>query len=833
MEKYELKGNKFIVYGIEPYIKREEYAFSTKEEVELKDGIEEIGNSAFYSNGLKKVVFPNTLKRIEDKAFYFNNLKELFMPDSVEYIGECCFSQNFLNDVKLSNSLKIISDMSFENNKIKKIELTDSIIKVGKKTFYNNEIEELKLSNNIEEIDELAFSKNKITNLELTESLETIGKEAFLDNEIVTLKLSSKLKNIEEGAFKNNKIEQIEFNENLDIITDYSFSENRLVILNLPVNVTKIGNSAFSFNNLEIVEFNDKLQYIGARAFANNKIKSLNLKENITYIAESAFTLNEIKELILSNNIKEIKFNTFSHNKIEKLVLPNTLEKIERNAFNSNNISCVVLPNTLKYIGENAFTDNKITNITIPSNIEVIEEDAFDDEVIITIKNTTLPNNFIKNFGTQNIINASKILDICPSFKFEYINKSMLENMLINEDSIKGFMNNVKVFDRLIKESNIPELKYKDLDEYTDFYKMCHIFGLFNTGGDKQQEIIDKIKEFLNIYDINQIHQLFTDIKIRPYNEKLGNIILDEYDHPKLKEIIAKFYNNYSIIYKSILENRKEIIGILNSNVNKEEDLSRKEELKRQLEELKQLKKLITIDDIIKYISEHTFIVREENDKLNNIINILSSYLSQEEFDKIQDIYEEGKKVNDKYFSNIVDKNQDGIHYYWPSKDNPINIILGYLCDCCAKYGGAGEDIMIQSIVNPKIKNLVIYDSMRNVIAKSTAFYNEEKRYLLFNNVEISHRFMNNKNTKTKDFEELYEALIRGIEDQMECMKQKGYIIENVRIGMARNDLSETIIRRKNEVKHSEFLMNYDYNNYGGDANIPEFGQAILKVKKR
>lgn len=831
MKNYELKGNKFIVYGIEPHIKREEFAFIQREEVELKEGIEVIGNSAFYSNGLKKIVFPNTLKIIEDKAFYCNRLTELFMPNTVEYIGESCFFQNSLNNIKLSNILKIVSDMAFENNNLTVLDLPDSIIKVGTKAFYNNEIEELKLSNNLKEIGELAFSKNKITILDLPDTLDSIGVEAFLDNKIVSLKLPLNLRIVKESSFKNNKIEELKFNENLEIIEDSSFNNNRLKVLIIPNNVTKIGNSAFSFNNLEIVTFNDKLKYIGARAFANNKIKSLNLKENITDISESAFTLNEIKELVLPNSIKEIKFNTFSHNKIENLVLPNNVEKIERNAFNNNNISNLVLPRTLKYIGENAFTDNKITDIILPSNIEEIEENAFDNDVIVTIKNVTLPTDFIKIFGTQNIIKASKILDICPSFKFEYLNKSMLENMLINEDSIKGFMNNIKVFDKLIKESHIPELEDKDLDEYTDFYKMCHIFGIFNTGGEKQREIVNKIKEFLNIYDINQIHQLFTDIKLRSYNEKLSNIILDEYDHPKLKEIIAKFYNNYSVIYKSILENRKEVIGILNSNVNKEEDLSRKEELKRQLEELKQLKKLITIDDIIKYISEHTFIVREENEKLNNIINILGSYLSQKEFDEIQDIYEKGKKVNDRYFSNIVDKNQDGIHYYWPSKDNPINIILGYLCDCCAKYGGAGEDIMIQSIVNPNIKNLVIYDSMRNVIAKSTAFYNEEKRYLLFNNVEISHRFINNKYTKTKDFEELYAALIRGIEDQIDCMNEKGYKVENVRIGMARNDLTETIKRNGIRIKHSELLDNYDYNNYAGDAHL--MGQAVIKIKSK
>lgn len=832
MNDYELKGKNLTIFGI-PVISKQQFGFKEYEKVLIQEGTHTIEDSAFYYCRLKEAILPNSLEIINDKAFYSNKLTEIIIPNNVKFIGKSAFMDNILKKVVFSNSLQEISDQAFNKNKIQALEIPDSVLKIGNSAFFDNEISYLKLGNNIKEIGQMAFASNNLTSIELPDSLERIYTNAFYNNKLTSVTLPSKILEVGGNAFINNKIEEVNLNDKLISIGYSSFANNKIKVLNIPENVLKIENCAFSFNQIEEIKFNSKLQYIGPRAFANNNIKNLNLKENITYIAESAFTFNEIKNLVLPDSLKEIKFNTFSNNKIENLVLPNNLEKIERNAFNNNIISNVILPNTLKYIGENAFTDNNITNITIPSNIEKIESDAFDKDVIITIDNITLPNDFIEKFGTENIVKVAKILKICPSFKLEYINKKLLDVLIISEDSIKGFMNNSKVFDKLIEEANIPELENRDMEEYTDFYKMCHIFGLFNTGGEKQQEIINKIKEFLSVYDINQVHQLFTDIELKPYNEKLSSIILNEYDHPKLKEIIAKFYNNYSVIYKSILENRKEIIGILNSSVNKEEDLSKKEELKKQLEQLKCLRKLITIDDIIKYISEHTFIVREENDKLNNIINILSSYLNQEEFDEIQNIYEKGKKVNDKYFSNIVDRNQDGIHYYWPSKDNPINIILGYLCDCCAKYGGAGEDIMIQSIVNPNIKNLVIYDSMRNVIAKSTAFYNDEKRYLLFNNVEISHRFMNNKNTKTKDFEELYEALIRGIEDQIECMEEKGYVVENVRIGMARNDLSDTIIRRRNEVKHSDFLMNYAYANYGGDANIPEFGQAILKVKKR
>lgn len=828
MKNYEFRENELTIYGNESSIKDQQFSFLYIEDLKIEDGIYYIGNSAFYSCGIKNIELPNTLKIIKEKAFYSNKLTKIEFKDNIEYIGEYAFMENKLESIILSNRLLEINKSSFMNNKIEDLVIPDSVIKINKSAFMNNEIKQLKLSKNLNEIGEEAFYNNELTHIVLPSNLERIGSNAFSNNKLTEVVIPSKIEIIDKNAFSGNEIIELKLNEKLKIISNSSFYNNKITYLDIPKNVIKIDDSAFFSNEIEKIKFNEKIEYIGSKAFANNNLEELNIPLSVNYIADSAFTVNQIKSIRFNDNLKEIKSNAFSHNLIENLILPNSLEKIESYAFYDNNIKNIILPNTLKSIGEKAFSSNSLINVNIPNSIEKIGTNAFDSNVIVTINNHTLPNYFIKRFGTENIIKASKILEIAPNFDFNNINVKMLDVMIINNDNIKGFMNNIKVYDKLIDELHIQELYDFSSEEYIDFYKMCYILGLFNTGGIKQKEIIKKIKEIFKLYNIDDIHEIFTTIELKEYNEKVSNILLNEYNHPKFREIVSKFYNNYSVIIKSILENKKEIIGLLNAKIKTEQT----EENILKLEKLKRTKKEVTIDDIIKYIEDHVFIVKEENEQLNNIITILCSYLNQEEFDKIQNIYEKAKQVNDKYFSNIVDKKQDGINYYWPSKDNPINIVLGYLCDCCAKYNGAGEDIMIQSMINPSIKNLVIYDSMRNVIAKSTAFYNEEKRYLLFNNVEIKKGFMYSKRRKEEDFDEILDSIIRGIKDQIKSMKEKGYIVDDVRIGMARNDLKDAIIRKRLQIKHSKLLNNYPYNNYEGDANDIKEGQAIIKIKK-
>jgi hypothetical protein len=81
----------------------------------VPDGTEIIGAGAFYdADDLRGVSFPNTLKRIEEKAFYWTGMtRNLNIPDSVEYIGESAFAYAKFDKVTIGAGVKEIGPLAF------------------------------------------------------------------------------------------------------------------------------------------------------------------------------------------------------------------------------------------------------------------------------------------------------------------------------------------------------------------------------------------------------------------------------------------------------------------------------------------------------------------------------------------------------------------------------------------------------------------------------------------------------------------------------------------------------------------------------------------------
>lgn len=93
------------------------------------NGVETIGDYAFYSNGygesnLRTINWGNALKSIGDYAFYFRKgLTNIVFPDGLESIGVDAFSACWgLTYVEIPSSIKFISKWAFENcTELKKI----------------------------------------------------------------------------------------------------------------------------------------------------------------------------------------------------------------------------------------------------------------------------------------------------------------------------------------------------------------------------------------------------------------------------------------------------------------------------------------------------------------------------------------------------------------------------------------------------------------------------------------------------------------------------------------------------------------------------------------
>lgn len=582
-------------------------------------------------------------------------------------------------------------------------------------------------------------------------------------------------------------------------------------ILKVYPGVTEIPANSFKNKGLIGVKFDPSVIKIGFHAFANNQIRKVELPPNLKTIEMGAFQSNEIADLKLPPELTSLSILCFAGNKLTNVVIPNNIRGIDLGALSSNPLISINISNSVKFINNSAF----------PPNVELVY-----DEIKIN-------KNLIEKFDTNNVIMISKMLKIMPEFNFDIVSKDILTVFPseIDVDFLKSYITNVKKFNLEIEQlkEKYPKIRISELQ---GIFKMFYSLGFFKTGGENQKKLLTKIHNIIDYYEINGIRQLFTSIQLTKFQPKFAEVVLNEYKHPKMKEIISRFYREYDKMVPTIRKKKENNIGIINSKYNQATNEVIKKELEEDLVKLKNNKKNIFVDDIIFYTIDQIMNVRPGNEALYSIVPQISPYIDQIQFDKIQDIYEEAvyiEKTSEKYFQRVSDLEQEDFHYFWSPGNNPTNIILGYICNCCAKYESSGEDIMIQSMVNPQIKNLIIYDGIKNVIGKSTAFYHLQGKYIIFNNIEIADRAV-----KLNQDKKIFDAILRGIYDQITAMREKGHEVNEVRIGTRINKLAQEIERRNLKIEQENLLANYNYKNYNDysvDDNHKHSGQVIIDIQ--
>ena len=145
-----------------------------------------------------------TVVEIKDYAFSETHIREVTIPSSVKRIGEAAFSSSGLEKVILNEGLVEIDDYAFLHcHSLNEIEFPSTLRKIGYQAFSNVALEELSL-NNVElgvrafeecynlnritfegkiAIEEFTFDHNGISYLDLT-NVTSVGMYAFSNNVI-------------------------------------------------------------------------------------------------------------------------------------------------------------------------------------------------------------------------------------------------------------------------------------------------------------------------------------------------------------------------------------------------------------------------------------------------------------------------------------------------------------------------------------------------------------------------------------------------------------------------------------------------------------------------
>lgn len=111
----------------------------------------------FYFGSGGDIIIPQGVERIGEYAFYDCEIQSLALPDSVTEIRECAFAVNCISELALSSSLESIGKDAFTNLDIEELVLPESVKTIGQGAFRNGSMKYISLPKGLETLESFAF----------------------------------------------------------------------------------------------------------------------------------------------------------------------------------------------------------------------------------------------------------------------------------------------------------------------------------------------------------------------------------------------------------------------------------------------------------------------------------------------------------------------------------------------------------------------------------------------------------------------------------------------------------------------------------------------------
>ncbi len=287
----------------------------------VKEGTTVIDCIAFQEcKKLTEVIFPDSLKRIDDSAFNrCENLVKADLPEGLEAIGPYAFSGCALKEIRIPSTLKRLERGVFRITNITEIEIPPTLEYIGDEAFADCDgLTEVAVPEGVKEIDYSAFSRcDNLAKITLPESLIAIGDNicyatAYYNNEenwengvlyignvlisakedVVAVNVKEGTRLIPRGGFSYcTNLVSVTIPDSVDTIAPYCFSScYSLRSVNLPENLKAIGEGAFSHClSLESIKIPEGVTQIGAEAFFTcEELKYIEIPESVKTIGNMA-----------------------------------------------------------------------------------------------------------------------------------------------------------------------------------------------------------------------------------------------------------------------------------------------------------------------------------------------------------------------------------------------------------------------------------------------------------------------------------------------------------------------------------------------------------------
>ena len=291
-----------------------------------------LGVEAFWNCGsyLTAITLPDGLESIGDKAFYScSSLTAIDIPSSVTSIGEEAFrSCTSLKDVTLPDGLESIGSYAFNScTSLTAIEIPSSITSIAENTFGGcTSLKDVTLLDGLESIGSYAFRDcTSLTAIEIPSSITSIGTSAFNGcTSLAAVTLPEGLQSIGVAAFRNC---------------------SALTSIDIPASVTSIGKSTFDgCTSLAAATLPEGLQSIGEYAFQNcSALTSIKIPGTVKTVGMCSFQdCSGLASLELAEGVQKLGSSAFQNcSALTQVTLPASLTEVGIRVFDGHGPSIV------------------------------------------------------------------------------------------------------------------------------------------------------------------------------------------------------------------------------------------------------------------------------------------------------------------------------------------------------------------------------------------------------------------------------------------------------------------------------------------------------------
>lgn len=368
-------------------------------EIEIPEGITEIGNNAFAGNSFVKINVPGSVKKIGNYAFAQvqanKKLQEIVLHEGLEAIGSYAFRHALAKEIWIPSTVTSLSKNAFIDCSIK-VYTYDQNLNIS--YFKSGVTEVVHISGN-----EVSEEDNTLMDEPAAEGdAKAVSKEAKYMAGAAKVETKEAVQ-AKEAAQTDNvwTSEDFVYTTITQTLNGCDYTRQFQITGPAIAGFSEAGEEKLKTNkDLVIPSVNaqgETLVGVAAKAFRDQGLESVTFPENmmvdyddtVTHevaqrgnfiIDTEAFSKNNLTSVTIPKGVIAIMSSAFRFNKIKTVSLPHTIWWIENSCFANNELRTVGFPKTCDFqvqIHAFAFAYNQIKSVRLPNYTEVVYKHAF------------------------------------------------------------------------------------------------------------------------------------------------------------------------------------------------------------------------------------------------------------------------------------------------------------------------------------------------------------------------------------------------------------------------------------------------------------------------